>query len=267
MKNRFLPKFTIGAIPSSYLDSLTYLEQILCINEKLCEIIKYLDDISIDEITNLIDEKISSITSDIKEYVDKQDELLYNELNNNIVTQINLVKLLVNEKIEFLTNYIDSSNEILKLQFEAEINELKSQIDEIIIKGIDVYNPTTGKYDNIQNVVYDLYKYLRYYGIKALDFDALGLTCSSFENKQLTARNFDLYSNNILTIDFKHNMFSPFTGKIESIRNIINQLADFHKTPISASQFDNLEYTANDFDSLEITAYNFDWHGGTILSA
>lgn len=123
-----------------------------------------------------------------------------------------------------------------------------------------------GKIDNVQNVVYNLYSYLRYFGITALEFDSLGLTAKEFDNKQLTARNFDLYGKNELLVDFNHNMYSPFTGEITPLSVIINQLANFHKVPITAQEFDNLELTSKEFDDKNLTAYQFDWEGKTLLT-
>ena len=259
--------FTIGTIPSSYLDSLTYLEQILCINQKICEIIKYLQDFSIENIENLVDEKIN----EIKIYVDSQDDLMYNNLKDYVDSNLNEKVLeltnLIYEKYEFLLEYINNNDNLIRIEVEQQINELKNQIDDIIIKGINVYDPTSGKYNNIQDVVNNLYKYLRYYGIKAIDFDSLGLTAESFENKELTAREFDLYSKNILQIDFLHNMYSPFDGKIKPISQIVNELASLHKNEINCQEFDNLNLTALQFDEKNLTAYDFDWNGKNLLIA
>lgn len=123
-----------------------------------------------------------------------------------------------------------------------------------------------GQIDNVQNVVYNLYSYLRYFGITALEFDSLGLTVDEFDNKELTARNFDLYGKNEILVDFNRNMFSPFTGEITPLSVVINQLANFHKEPITAQQFDELQLTTENFDNKNLSAYQFDWEGKTLLT-
>lgn len=258
----FNPLFSIGIIPTSYLDSLSYLEQIMCINQKLCEIIETLNSFSFDEIENLINEKIE----ELKNYVDNNDEKLYNYIDENYKNLFNELVTLINELISMLINYVNNSDELLKLELENQIDELKNSIDDIIIKGINVYNPTTGQMDNIQNVVFDLYKYLRYYGITAFNFDNLGLSAQEFQNKNLTARQFDLYSKNILETDFLHNMYSPFNGEITSISEVVQQLATLHKSELTAQGFDNLDLTAQEFDNKDLTAYQFDWQGALLLA-
>lgn len=266
---------TIGELPTSYMISLTYEEQLIEINKKLNEIINVLNVISLEAMQELIDNAIN----ELKTYVDSQDKLIYNYTdeeikklkkyvdNQNDIT-INTLTNLINQKVKFLTDYINSNVELLNIQIEQKFEELKEEIDKIIIEGIDVYNPTTGRYDNIQNVVYDLYKYLRYYGITASQFDTLNLTAKEFDDKEITARNFDLYSKNILMIDFNHYMYNPFTGKIDKITDVINQLANLHKPlPITANEFDLLELTASNFDNKELTAYEFDFNAGHLLTA
>lgn len=275
MINKLKMYKTIGELPTSYMISLTYEEQLIEINKKLNEIIKTLNEISMDAIQELIENAIN----DLKSYVDRQDQILYNYTDEEInklkkysdqedLRVINQLTSLISQKVEFLTDYINSNIDLLNIQIEQKFEELKEEIDKIIIEGIDVYNPTTGRYDNIQNVVFDLYKYLRYYGITASEFDTLNLTADEFDEKEITARNFDLYSKNILMIDFNHYMYNPFTGEIDKITDVINQLANLHKPlPISAGDFDLLELTANEFDQKQLTAYQFDFNAGHLLTA
>lgn len=156
---------------------------------------------------------------------------------------------------------------MLKNYIDEQIKELEKQIEEIATKGIQVYNPTTGKYDYLQNTLNDLYTYLRYYGITAGQFDSLGLTAINYDVKLITAREFDLYSKEIIMINWCCKMYSPITGEIEPISQVINELASLHKTEITALEFDNLDLTAEEFDNKNITAYDFDWQGKILLSA
>lgn len=265
---------SIGALPSSYDESLSYLELLELLRKKIDDICKYLQDFSLENIDKLIDEKFE----ELQNYVDLQDKMIYNYIDNQIsdtknYTDIEIATLnnqlinLINQKVIFLIDYVNNTNDILKNQLLQEIQEIKEQIDDIIINGINVYDPTTGQYNNIQDVIYNLYKYLRYYGIKSIEFDSLDLTCKEFDNKQITARNFDLYSKDILLINFFHYMYSPFNGKITLITDVINQLANYHKSGITASNFDDLELTAEIFDNKDLTSYDFDFNSANLLTA
>ena len=262
-KRNYVRPITIGMLPSSYLESLTYLEQILEINKKLCEVIERLNNIDISQFEQLIDEKIK----EVKTYIDNQDENLYNKIDDKLQQEILILQNLINEKVIFLIDYVKNSNNALKAQIEVELQKLKDEIEKIVIGNINIYNPTTGKYDSLQNAVDDLYRYLRYYGITANEFDMRGFTCSDFESYNLTARKFDLYSKCILLIDFVHNMYSPFNGKIESLQDIITQLAKLHQEELTCQEFDDLDLTSNEFDEKDLTAYDFDWKGKLLLTA
>lgn len=265
---------SIGALPSSYDETLSYLELLELLRKKIDDICKYLQDFSIENIDKLIEEKFE----ELKNYVDLQDNMLYNYIDNQIkdtknYTDIEINKLnnqlvnLLNQKVIFLMDYVNNTNDILKNQLLQEIQEIKDELDNIIIKGISVFDPTTGQLSNIQEVVYNLYKYLRYYGIKAIEFDGLGLSCQDFDNKQITARNFDLFSKDILLINFFHYMYSPFNGQITLITDVINQLANYHKSGITASKFDDLNLSAETFDNKNLSAYDFDFNSENLLVA
>ena len=255
---------TIGELPTSYMISLTYEEQLIEINKKLNEIINAINDFSYEEIEKMITNAIQ----DLKNYVDNKDKEIYNYVDEKDLKVINELTILINQKIQYLKDYIDNNLDLIDTKIDQKFNELEEEIKNITIDNIYIYNPTTGKYDNIQNVVYDLYKYLRYHGITASEFDTLNLTAEDYDDKEITARNFDLYSKDLLLTNFNHFMFSPFTGEITKISDVVNTLANLHKeAPISAEDFDLLELSAKDFDDKLISAKNFDFNAEVLLSA
>ncbi len=270
----FQPCLWQPVLPLVYDESLSYYEQLCKIKYKINEIINILDNLDLNQFKEYTDQEIANL----KKYVDNQDQMLYNTINESLekaknYTDQEIAKLnnemiqYINEKMQFIISYIDNADIILKNYIDSEIAKIQQEIDDIAINGIKLYNPTTGEYDNLQNTVYDLYKYLRYYGITAIDFDTLGLTCQAFENKNLTARQFDLYSKQLLMINWCCEMFSPFNGEITPISTIVNQLASLHKQEITAQEFDDLDLTAQAFDNKDLTAYQFDWQGKILLSA
>lgn len=66
-------------------------------------------------------------------------------------------------------------------------------MDESILGKILIFNPTTGYKESIDKVVNDIYDTLRYWGVTALEFDDYGITCTSFDNMDLSAIKFDVY--------------------------------------------------------------------------
>lgn len=128
----------IATIPSSYLEALTYLEQVLCINKKLSDIISYLNNYSFDNIEKLIDDKLLDLNNDIDKKLQELKDFSLSEINT---LSSNLLSI-INEKVIFLIDFINNSNDNLLSQFNQYILDIKFKIDEIISNGINVFDPT-----------------------------------------------------------------------------------------------------------------------------
>lgn len=68
---------TIGALPSSYLASLTYEEQLLWLSKKTDEIISFINDILEQKITDYIEEKFNDIMLDSMYEAETETLVLY----------------------------------------------------------------------------------------------------------------------------------------------------------------------------------------------
>lgn len=255
-------------------DSLTTYKMLCKIAGVVNTIQEYLKDLNFDQYMEYVDQQVNNLKiyvdsqdSKIRNYVDQQVQIAKNYTDEEI-TKLNL-KLLqyINNQIQQIKQYSDAQDLILRNYIDEEIVKVYKEIENIAIKGIKVYNPTTGQYDFLQNTINDLYTYLRYYGITANEFDTLSLTAENFDNKKITAREFDLYSKQILMINWCCKMYSPITGEIEEISKVVNELASLHKNEITAQEFDNLDLTAQEFDDKNISAYDFDWNGKNLLVA
>lgn len=260
-------------IPTVYSQCFTYEEQVFWLFLKLCELQEELNQVDIENIKSLISQAIS----ELKNYVDKQDSKINDLINSQneelkkytddkIQELYNSLISYISEQVNFLLEYIENSNTSLYNKIENELIEIRKLIDDIATNGIKVYNPTNGSKENLQKVINDLYGFLRYFGLTALEYDSLGLTAKQYDNKNLTARQYDLYARLLLGYTPFLYMISPFTGKYTLIIDVINQLANFHKeNPITAQEYDDLELTAENYDEKLITAYNYDFTGKSIL--
>lgn len=289
----FVPK-PIGFLNCCENGSFPFIEETfdsLTAYKKLCQLAgivlyieNYLKDLNFDTFTQYVDDEISKLQTyinnknkDIYKYIDDNDNELKvlitkNLTNAKLYTDSEIAKLnsqliiYIDNKIQNIKDYIDNQDTILRLYIDEQIEKIQKEIDEIATKGIKVYNPVTGKYDYLQSTVDDLYSYLRYYGLTALEYDSLGLTAEEYDNKNLTARTYDLYARYYLGYDPRFYMISPFTGEYTLITDVIIQLANLHKqNPITATEYDSLSLTAQNYDDKDITAYNYDFTGKSIL--
>lgn len=185
-------------IPLAFDESLSYLEMLCGMLEKLNETITEVNrmseivdniDVNFDEINrkiNLINEELVIINENFSNLSNKVDTNTENItlLNERITNEINeldeTLRSLINTNFNTLKNYVDAQDFIL--------NE---KIDNIQIGAIDVYDPTTGILSPLQDVINNLYQIGNKDGLTAGEFDALELTASGFDAYDITAYEFD----------------------------------------------------------------------------
>jgi ABC-type transporter Mla subunit MlaD len=190
---------TIGNLPSSYVDSLSYQEQLnyLChyIVDKVSPALKEQTE-AIIEIKNYVDEYLTDIDV-VKEQI-AQLITDVNTLNNEVETNTeNIAEL--NTKIDneisslkaYLEDMINENFNSLKLYVDTQDSILDEKINNIQIGAISVYNPTTGTLDPLQTVINDLYEMSNKDGLTASEFDGLELTATAFDSYEITAKEFD----------------------------------------------------------------------------
>lgn len=198
LKKCLFNRINIGMIPLSYLESLSYEEQLLWMQKNLNDVITLVNtlqeefesiDINFEEIQrqiNLIDESIVIIRSNITNLDNiKADK-------TEVQSQLSALELELRE-------LISSNYEVLKEYVDEQDANLQYQIDHFDIGNITLLDPTTGLYSSIQTVVDNIYDVSRSDGISAGEFDSLELTASEFDAKEITAFNFDQHSLSLLT--------------------------------------------------------------------
>lgn len=190
---------TIGNLPSSYVDSLSYYEQLTY----LCHYIE-------NTVVPALNDNIEAV-DEIRAYVEEYLEDL-SEVKSQIVT--------INSEIDTLqTNVSDNTADITRLenQLVSDISSLKAYTDDLVtdnfntlkqyvdyqdgilddkitniqIGAINVYNPTNGLLQPLQVVINDLYEISNRDGLTATEFDTLQLTATAFDAYNITAREFD----------------------------------------------------------------------------
>lgn len=159
---------------------------------------------------NLQNETITEMYNNLillKEYVDKylvdiddvKEEIkLINETiavlqkaveqNKNDIQTVRLELInLINENYNLLKDYVDYNVEMLD-----------DKITNIQIGAINVYNPTNGLLQPLQEVINSLYEISNKDGLSATEFDALDLTATEFDAYDITAYEFDSQGKTIL---------------------------------------------------------------------
>lgn len=197
-KHMFIQK----VLPTSYDDSLSYLEMIGKLKHKINEIIEETN--SYEERFGALEQaqeqlrqdmieleaRFDGIEDELKQYIDNKFEPYIQIIEN--------LKQLVLDAEVTLKQYVDNKNAVLRTELNAEIFDLQRQIDELRFNLPDIYNPRKGKMDSIQDTIIDLYLIGAHAPITANEFDSLQITASSFDELDITGFNFDYYGKYLL---------------------------------------------------------------------
>lgn len=159
---------------------------------------------------NLQNETITEMYNNLvllKEYVDKylvdiddvKEEIkLINETIEVLQTAIEQNKNDIQTVRLELINLINENYNLLKDYVDYNVEMLDDKITNIQIGAINVYNPTNGLLQPLQEVINSLYEISNKDGLSATEFDALDLTATEFDAYDITAYEFDSQGKTIL---------------------------------------------------------------------
>lgn len=198
LKKCIFNRLTIGALPQSYLESLSYEEQLLWLQKNLNKVIEVVNklqeefdniDINFDELQreiNLINEELIIVNTNIQNLDNTKADKT--EVQSSLTALELELKDLIAENYNVLKEYVDEKDAYLQYQ-----------IDHFDIGNITLLDPTTGIYSPIQVVIDNIYEQTRNEAITAGEYDALELTAGVYDAKEITAFNYDRYGKTILS--------------------------------------------------------------------
>lgn len=182
------PNSMFQPISTDYRNNLTYVEYLLGILKKLNEMI---------EQVNSNTEFINGYSGDIERLENEFNELVSENERFKLNLQIDINNQLSAFRRE-VTNQLNVQIAGLKAYVDEQDNELKDYIDGIALGQIELYNPSTGMMDNLQNIINDMYDMDRTDAISATEYDALELTATAYEAYDLTASDYDFHAKSLL---------------------------------------------------------------------
>lgn len=239
-------------------------EQIDQLNQALADMQKQLDD-TLAEARAEIDAQIQMLQTEVRKAITELENE-FNALSTEIQNELNELKIYLNRKIIEINNALTANNTYVFEYVEQRLDDFIR--DFPVLVDFPVYNPIRGETTNIQQCIYDLYDFARYYGLTAMQYDNLGLTASEYDAMELTATEYDQNAYKLLHYpDPDLYMINPFTGSYSQLKVVISYLASLHNGGVTASEYDALELTADEYDAKEINAFDYDWRGHDLLIA
>lgn len=234
-KRRYIQK----VLPTSYDDSLTYLEELGQLQYKINECIDVINTVSEDwdemkrdfeslrvEVQEL-QSTVDGLEEELKEYVDAHME----ETKDELIEMISTFETEINSQMQTLTENIN-----------AEINTFESSVNSQLV---DIRNTVQAMSSSLTHYIDNKVEILE---IKH-DADVAAI------NERIDT----------LVLEYP-DILNPTNGLYEDINKVIEDVYSLARTEaITCTEFDNLVITCNSYDDMEITANNFDVKGKTIL--
>ena len=192
---KFLMPDTINIYsePLVFDDSETYLEQITKVYKKLNDTISLFNQIQLND-TEYTDSKFLELQNELHELINKTKALAQQQ-NNELEKILRAYNDESNGTLENRVNIkIDKQDNEIKIDADKKYNELKYLIEKNNQGVIDV---CTGKLTTVQNALNSIYDMLRSNALTCSELDAILLTATQFDNKKISASQFDI-NNTIL---------------------------------------------------------------------
>ena len=169
-------------------DMMTDVEYLLGILKKLNEVIKQ---------TNSNTEFINNYTGRIEEI--EAEIIALREEMTNFETEVNenINRQFITIKTE-LQSLISAALIQANAYTDATAAILRTEISQIALGQITVYDPTTGALNNLQDTLDNMYGATREEALTATEYDALDLTATTYDGYDITAFNYDRYGKTIL---------------------------------------------------------------------
>ena len=169
---------TIGELPSSYVETMSYYEMILWfVNYIKTQVIPVINNNAeiLEELKKIVDD-IDVNFDELQREIDELDESIHQEL------------LTLKAQLEYT---IILNVNTLNGRIDNEVATLNDKIDDIALEDVNILNPTNGLIENVQKVIDDIWNGQRVYALTCLEYDLLELTAEEYDAYELTAYEFD----------------------------------------------------------------------------
>lgn len=169
---------TIGELPSSYVETMSYYEMILWfVNYIKTQVIPVINNNAniLEELKKIVDD-IDVNFEELQNEIDELDEKVHQDI------------LDVKAELQF---YVIRNVSTLNDRIDEEVSTLNNRIDDIALDDVNVLNPTNGLVENVQKVIDDIWNGQRTYALTCLEYDLLELTAEEYDAYELTAYEFD----------------------------------------------------------------------------
>lgn len=250
--------------PIVYTDSMTLLDRVMMIQKELTELNNYVKNGDfLKPAYQYTDKKITELSNDTSEKL----KALTDTVNNN-KAQFDEYIIQINASLNNIYSDLTKLGTEIDTKIESAMQKILYDVEHLLIDySIYVISPVSGKKTTIQNALNDIYEATALNALTALEYEQLDMTAEKYDNRMITANDYDRKSRFIFLKELYFSALSPFTGLKETCCDIVNEIVNYLKIDkaITATEYDALSLSASDYDNKNIAAYSYDWNGKQIL--
>lgn len=169
-------------------DMMTDVEFLLGVLKKLNEVIK-----QVNSNTEFIDKYSGKIEELEAEMINLRQEMVdfENAINSEIEARFASIKIELQAMIATALTQANAYTDTVATRLEQEIQDIS-------VGQIELFDPSTGQMETLQDVINNLYNTSRENAITASEYDALEITATDYDGLEITAFNYDQSGKTIL---------------------------------------------------------------------
>ena len=208
-----------------------------------------------DTLNNKTNKKFDKSISDLQEIIAKYYDELKNADKMLESALTNAYKDADWENLKEAKRYTHQIIGVNNNKIYAAIDALSRRVDDIINEYPELYDPATGETEHMQELIYNMYRALRTFGIPSMLYDDQQLTAEEYDAMGLDSQVYDTSMIWRLWYKFKF-MFNPVTGKQESLADIVNFLfTQLRWNGKTVDEFEAYNATVDELDNSTYTVW------------
>lgn len=251
--------------PIVYTDSMTLVDRVMMIQKELTELENYVKTGDfLNPAYQYTDKKITELSNDTA----KKLKALTDTVNNN-KAQFDESIIQINASLNNIYSDLTRLGTEIDTKIESAMKTVLYDVEQLLIGyGIYVISPVSGRKTTVQNALNEIYEATALNALTATEYEQIGITSENYDNRMISANDYDRKSRFVFLKELYFSVISPFTGLKETCRDIVSEIVNYLKTDkaITATEYDALSLSVSDYDNKNITAYNYDWNGKQILN-
>ena len=250
--------------PIVYTSDMTLLDRVMMIQKELAELDNYVKTGDfLKPAYQYTDRKITELSNDTSGKL----KALSDTVNNN-KAQFDESIIQINANLSNIYSDLSALGTEIDTKIESAMQTVLYDVEQLLI-GYSIYviSPVTGRKTTVQNALNEVYEATALNALTASEYEQIGITAENYNNRMISANDYDRKSRFIFLKELYFSALSPFTGLKETCCDIIGEVVNYLKIgkAITATEYDALSLGASGYDNKNITAYNYDWNGKQIL--